>query len=101
MQKENWKGKIPENYYVQVLHCLMVTEYDFAVLKAQLKSVFNNEVYIQIRHYFIDRNEVEEDIEYLCREEEKFWEILKKEILQVLSFLIYKINYQPYVYSWI
>ena len=78
MQKENWKGKIPENYYAQVLHYLMVTEYDFAVLKAQLKSVFNNEVYIQIKHYFIDRNEVEEDIEYLCREEEKFWESLKK-----------------------
>ena len=78
MQKENWQGKIPENYYVQVLHYLMVTEYDFAVLKAQLKSVFNREIYVQVRHYFIERKEVEEDIEYLQKEEEKFWESLKR-----------------------
>ena len=77
MQKENWKGKIPENYYVQVLHYLMVTEYDFAVLKAQLKSVFNDEIYIQVRHYFIEREDVTDDIEYLKNEENKFWESLK------------------------
>ena len=77
MQKENWKGKIPENYYVQVLHYLMVTEYDFAVLKAQLKSVFNDEIYIQVRHYFIEREDVADDIEYLKNEESKFWESLK------------------------
>ena len=77
MQKENWKGKIPENYYVQVLHYLMVTEYDFAVLKAQLKSVFNDEIYIQVRHYFIEREDVADDIEYLKNEENKFWESLK------------------------
>ena len=77
MQKENWKGKIPENYYVQVIHYLMVTEYDFAVLKAQLKSVFNDEVYIQVRHYFIEREDVANDIEYLKNKERKFWESLK------------------------
>lgn len=77
MQKENWQGKIPENYYVQVLHYLMVTEYDFAVLKAQLKSVFNDEIYIQVRHYFIEREDVADDIEYLKNEENKFWESLK------------------------
>ena len=38
MQKEKWNNKIPDNYYIQILHYLMVTEFDFAVLKAQLKT---------------------------------------------------------------
>lgn len=80
MQKEKWKDKIPDNYYIQVLHYLMVTEYDFVVLKAQLKSEFNENVYLQTKHYFIEREEVLEDIEYLIKEEIKFYNLLKKGI---------------------
>ena len=43
------------NYYRQVLHYLAVTEYDFAVLKAQLKSEWGGELHIEVRHYFIER----------------------------------------------
>ena len=80
MQKEKWKDKIPDNYYIQVLHYLMVTEYDFVVLKAQLKSEFNQDVYLQTKHYFIEREEVLEDIEYLIKEEIKFYNLLEKGI---------------------
>ena len=34
-QKSEWDDRIPEGYYVQLLHELMVTEFDFAILKAQ------------------------------------------------------------------
>ena len=80
MQKEKWKDKIPDNYYIQILHYLMVTEYDFVVLKAQLKSEFNQDVYLQTKHYFIEREEVLEDIEYLIKEEIKFYNLLEKGI---------------------
>nr|DAL88871.1 MAG TPA: Exonuclease [Caudoviricetes sp.] len=73
MQKEKWDHRIPDNYYIQVLHYLMVTEFDFVVLKAQLKSSFNDDVYLQTRHYKIERAEVEEDIKYLEASERKFW----------------------------
>lgn len=73
MQKEKWNHRIPDNYYIQVLHYLMVTEFDFAILKAQLKSEFNGEVYLQTRHYKIERSEVEEDIHFLENAERKFW----------------------------
>lgn len=73
MQKEKWDHRIPDNYYIQVLHYLMVTEFDFVVLKAQLKSSFNDDVYLQTRHYKIERAEVEEDIKYLESSERKFW----------------------------
>ena len=73
MQKEKWNQQIPDNYYIQILHYLMVTEFDFVVLKAQLKTVFDGVPYLQTKHYIIERAEVEEDIQYLAAEEKKFW----------------------------
>ena len=77
MQKEKWNEQIPDNYFVQILHYLMVTEFEFAVLKAQLKSEYDGLPYLQTRHYVIERSEVLEDLEYLESEEKKFWECVK------------------------
>lgn len=77
MQKEKWKNHLPDNYYIQILHYLMVTEFDFVVLKAQLKSEFNGDIYLQTKHYKIERSEVLDDIEYLANEEKKFWKCVK------------------------
>lgn len=73
MQKEKWKGQIPDNYYIQVLHNMLVTEFDFAVLKAQLKYDFSGDIVLHTRHYFIERSEVEEDITFLAKKEKEFW----------------------------
>lgn len=77
-QKEKWKNRIPDNYYTQVLHCLMVTEFEFAILAAQLKYKFNGEIYKQTKHYKIERSEVETDIEYLENSERRFFEFVEK-----------------------
>lgn len=74
MQRDRWLDKIPDNYYCQILHYLAVTEYDFVVLKAQLKSEWAKELRIETRHYFIERKDVEEDIKYLVEAEKKFWD---------------------------
>lgn len=73
MQKEKWQDRIPDNYFCQVLHYLAVTGYDFAVLKAQLKSEWGGELRIITKHYFIERKDVEEDINYLVEAEKRFW----------------------------
>lgn len=78
MQKEKWNHRIPDNYYVQLLHYLMVTEFDFAVLKAQLKYDFGGEIYLQTRHYKIERSEVQDDINYLEAAEKKFWKQIRE-----------------------
>lgn len=77
MQKEKWNHQIPDNYYIQVLHYLMVTEFDFAILKAQLKSEFNGDIYLQTKHYKIERSEVEADIEFLESSERRFWQAVQ------------------------
>lgn len=78
MSKENWKDRIPDNYYIQLLHQLLATGWEFSVLKAQLKTTFDDGVYLQTKHYHIERSEVQEDLEYLLEEEIKFWEKVKK-----------------------
>lgn len=74
-----WKNRIPDNYYIQVLHYLMVTEFDFAILKAQLKWDIDGDVFCKVQHYYIDRTEVEDDIQYLISAERKFCEYLVRD----------------------
>lgn len=80
MQREKWRDQIPDNYYIQVLHYLLVTEYEFVGLRAQLKSVWQGQIQLQTKDYHIERSDVEEDIEILKQAEEEFWQkVLKRQ----------------------
>jgi len=79
-QKELWNDRVPENYYCQILHYLMVTGFEFAVLKAQLKSSFGGEVYLQTKHYKWERKDVLDDIKYLYKEEKAFYDAITNNI---------------------
>lgn len=73
MQKEKWNQKVPDNYYVQLIHGFLITEAEFAVLKARLKSVIDGIPYVQIKHYHVERSDVLSDIEFLQHSEKEFW----------------------------
>lgn len=83
MQKEKWKDKIPDNYYVQNLHQLLSTGWDFAVLHAQLKYTYAAQtipaVRTERRTYFIERADVLDDLNYLLEEEIKFWGYVQRD----------------------
>ena len=79
MQREKWNDRIPDNYYCQVLWYLMVTEFDFAVLKARLRSEWPDGIRVQVKHYFIDRREVEEDIQELEKAGWKMWTAIQED----------------------
>lgn len=79
MQREKWNHRIPDSYYIQVLHYLMVTEFDFAVLKAQLKYDYDGDIFLTTKHYLIEREEVQEDIDFLEKAEIKFFECIKED----------------------
>lgn len=75
LQKEKWKdGHLPDNYYIQCLHQLLVSGADYVCLKAQLKYKYGNDVSTTCKHYWIERSDVEEDLKYLEQELTKFWE---------------------------
>lgn len=77
-QREKWWGdegpRIPDQYFAQILHQLNVTGWDFAVLCAKLNYQYGPAVRSEIRSYFIERNEVVDDLEYLEDAEVEFWE---------------------------
>ena len=75
MQREKWNDQIPYNYFCQVLHYFIVTGYDFAILKAQLKTVWDKEIRLATRHYPIERSNHLADIEYLFNAEVYFWTV--------------------------
>ena len=69
-----WDNRIPDNYYIQVLHYLLVTGYRFVVLRAHIRSDREEDRRTAVRHYFIERSDVEEDLAMLLQEEKKFWQ---------------------------
>ena len=74
LQREKWRNRIPDNYYIQVLHYLLVTNYDFVVVCAHLRTNWGGEKRATVEHYIIERAEVQDDLDMLLREEKKFWE---------------------------
>lgn len=77
LQKEKWIDRIPDNYYIQVLHYLIVTGYDFVVLCAHLRNDWGDDRRVSTRHYFIERSEVEEDLTQLLKAEIEFWKYVE------------------------
>ena len=65
------KNGIPNHYYTQCLHYLIVTGYEFVWLRAKLKFVWDSN-YQEIRDYYFTRAEVIEDMKYLLNKEKSF-----------------------------
>ena len=71
IQREKWQnGNIPDNYFIQVLHGLNVTGFDFVELIAELTY---DEDYSQLRIYRIDRSDVIAELEYVKNGVLDFW----------------------------
>ena len=69
-----WEKRVPDYYYTQILHYLIVTGWDFVKLKAQLKMLgTGGEVELITRHYTFDRKDVAEDLQYVYIGEKTFW----------------------------
>lgn len=76
-QRLKWKDGIPDQYYIQVLHYLLVTGRDFVKVKASLRWDYGDGVKKETRHYHIERKEVLEDLEYLLGKEIEFWNMVQ------------------------
>ena len=77
IQKEKWNHQVPSQYYCQTIFYLAMTGFEYIELKAQLKYCYNEEIFLNTKHYHIERSQVEEDIEYLMSEGAKFAEYIR------------------------
>lgn len=73
-QWNEWNDRIPDSYYIQVLHQLSCTGFDFALVMAYIRYVKDGEPRSQTRYYRIDRQQVLTDIAWLEEKEKIFWQ---------------------------
>lgn len=69
-QWEEWRDRIPQNYYMQTLHQLLATGYDFVIVYAAL---FHIDGTISVKEYMIERKDHEENMKELRKVECDFW----------------------------
>lgn len=74
---KKWKGQVPDYYYAQIVHQLLATGYDFAILKARIReqrgALGEFGWSVTVRHYLFERSPLLEDIAYLKEKEIAFW----------------------------
>lgn len=83
-QWDEWDGRIPDSYYAQILHQMAATGWDFVILKAYIRYHVDGEVRVAIRHYRINRSDVQADIGYLIQQEAAFWEDVQNNVQPAL-----------------
>lgn len=82
--REKWRDGVPQNYYIQNLHQLLATGWDFVVLHAQLKRVWDGEIKSTRQTYLIERADVQDDLDFLLEKEIKFRECVERDIMPAL-----------------
>lgn len=65
-----WDNRIKDAYYVQILHQLLVTDWDGVFVYAELIGRSGNS---QLREYFFDKEDCTEDMAWLLAQETEFW----------------------------
>ncbi|RNM30676.1 recombinase [Absicoccus porci] len=71
MAYQNWKDdKVPDQYYIQTLHGLLVTKFDFVIYTAELRFVDGSSKIIE-RSY--QTKDVQDDLEILKNKEIEVW----------------------------
>ena len=71
---DKWKTDIPIEYYLQIQHYLSVTNYNYAILYADIRLEYTEEKRHEIKQYFIKRND--EDINQIVEKEKEFYQYL-------------------------
>jgi putative phage-type endonuclease len=72
MMRAAWNGQVPQYYFIQLLHYMLVVNAQFGIIKARLRSDWNG-VWITEKHYTFERTDHENDIAYLLERELAFW----------------------------
>lgn len=79
---EHWRGQIPQNYYIQNLHQMLVTRRKFVILDAEFRWTERDEdaqVKTETKRYLILQSpEVLADMRLLDEAEHEFWGYVKR-----------------------
>lgn len=83
---DKWSnGNLPQNYYIQTLHQMLATGYEFVRLFAALYSLNGD---ITLREYEIERDDVKDDMDWLLEQEAAFWDKVQRGIMPAMPLMI-------------
>lgn len=83
---DKWaNGNLPQNYYIQTLHQMLATGYEFVRLFAALYSLNGD---ITLREYEIERDDVTDDMEWLLEQETEFWRKVENGIMPAMPLIM-------------
>lgn len=81
MQWQEWTDCIPDSYYIQLLHQMLATGWDFCILRAYIRYYNKDgELNAAVRDFRVDRKDVEEDMAMLLKKEKEFWECVVNDV---------------------
>ena len=66
-----WKDRIPQQYFTQILWGLLCTDFEYVDLMAELRYLDGNS---SVKQYHIEKMEVLDDMEYLLNESKTIWD---------------------------
>lgn len=67
--REEWDGRVPDDYFIQILHQMLATGYDFVYLWALQR---HGDDTCTLREYYFPKDDYSGDLDWLEAEEEKF-----------------------------
>ena len=76
-QWDQWEGRIPDQYYCQVVWQMIASGWEFVWLTALIKYRKDGELRMTIREYPIEREEVLDDIKYTKTAGIAFWKAVE------------------------
>ena len=74
-QWEEWNGRMPQHYYIQCLHQLLATGWDYVILFALLMGLSGDWT---LREFEIYRDDVEDELTLLLEKEKIFWDYVER-----------------------
>ena len=77
--RNEWYNDVPINYYIQILHYLLITNYDYAIISAEQKYEVEDNIWFLRKIYRFDRKDVIDDLKLLEEEEVKFWKFVEED----------------------
>lgn len=80
-----WNDRVPDTYFSQLVHQFLATRFDYAYLFAELIGADGNS---SLREYLFLRDEVQEDMDYLLEEEEKFWQCVVSDKIPAVPLIL-------------
>lgn len=73
-----WNDRVPDGYLAQLSHQFLATGFDFAYLFAELTSASG---IAELRSYYFRREDMQDNMDYLLNEEEKFWRCVETDTI--------------------